>query len=230
MTGGIWTEARQRLYEQLQQRDGDLAGFYRHVVDQLSGEPEGGRHRLVMMCHAVREMVNNLPEVFTDVAKPDRIHTGGPREALVRAWSDDAAMGDPEEVAEALRESDSPMSVRGRLISHVALLVARESQVPRNRDLRHSATVLGRPATRRDPTLRNWMTACDWFEKHAHLDRSRRGIRETPPDDVILRHLSVIEDTLLSRFGGFFDVMAEVSGLLAEANATRPPIGEGGER
>ena len=66
MRGGIWTARRQGLYRVLASQDPLIGGLYRRAVDGL-GERPLHPDVLVVIAHAVRELVNRLPRVLGHV-------------------------------------------------------------------------------------------------------------------------------------------------------------------
>jgi len=225
-SGPRWDAQRRTLHAHLHERDEELAALYAGVIARLETAPPtpaAARERLVAIAHAMRELVTCLPSLFG--YPNDRSDTASATEALQQEWEhafDELGNPDPERFR---ANPDAAMSVRRKLIGTVAWVVTEQAKGTTNNVQRQSGTVLGRYGPREDPTLRRWLRAHEWFNRHAHLDRSRRAGHMVPGDDELLEQLVVVEDTLTARFRGFFEVMEELAELITAANAANAPAG-----
>jgi hypothetical protein len=218
MPGKVWTPARRELHDQLVQVDATLDAFYGYMLNYMEEvcEPGEERARMVLVAHAVREMVNNLPEALSDVDgfPSGRINTSEPCRALVAEWDNNADILDMTSPAGSGEER---VTVPSTVLVAAARVVTSQRAVTGNRRLRQSAVALRRLEPGPDPTLKMWLDALNWFESHAHVDRSRE--RPIPADEAILVKLEIIENILTARLRGFFAVMKDVASLAALANA-----------
>jgi hypothetical protein len=214
----VWTPVRRELHDQLTQLDATLGALYGYMLNFMeeTSEPGSERVRMVLVAHAVREMANNLPEALSDVdgVPNGRINTSEPCKALVTEWDNNAGTLDATSYAGSGEER---VTVPSTVLVAAARVVTSQRAATGNRRLRQSAVALRRLEPGTDPTLSMWLDALNWFEGHAHLDRSRE--RPIPDDEAILVKLEVIENILSARLRGFFAVMEDVASLAALANA-----------
>lgn len=219
----VWTPRRELLQSRITRRSSDLGILYRAAIDLLEGDvvSSSARHRIVMIAHNVRELLLNAPDLFDDVEKPKRgtTDTVGALNALGIAWDAERdSLGDHTNYKRFRKDKRDPFIVRGGLLAAVGWAITEHRRGTANNRARQSATVLGRPGSREDPTLRAWLDAQAWFHRHAHLSSSKdNGV--VPNDEDVLQQLQIVEDVLFSRLSPFFDVKDELDGLLAEANA-----------
>jgi len=200
-----------------------LGILYSAAIDLLEADVPASRarHRIVMVSHNVRELINNAPELFDDVEKPPRgvTNTKGALDALGEAWDDDRdSLGDHSDHRRFAKLMREPFTVRGRLLAAAAKAITEQRTGTSNNQSRQSATVLGRPGGRQDPTLRAWLIAQRWFVTNSHLDSSCES-GTVPDDEEVLAQLRVVEDVLHARLAPFFEVKDELDELLGEANA-----------
>ena len=174
-----------------------------------------------MIAHNVRELILNAPDLFDDVEKPKRgtTDTFGALDALGLAWDEERdSLGDHANYKHFRKSKRNPVTVRGGLLAAVGWAITEHRRGTSNNRARQSATVLGRPGSREDPTLQAWLAAQAWFHRQAHLSSSKdNGV--VPNDADVLQQLQIVEDVLISRLSPFFDVKDELDSLLEEANS-----------
>lgn len=219
----VWNPRRQTLHRRVAAQNSDLGYLYKGAIDllevpaSLSGS---ARHRLVLISHNVRELILNAPDLFDDVERTRRGRTDSTRllANLAKAWDEDwDALGDHSDHARFLEDERGPFAVRGGLLAAAAVAITEQRAGTARNEARQAATVLGRPGSRDDATLKAWLKTQRWFTKHAHLDSSREG-GDVPSDDIVLGQLGVVENILYARLAPFFEVKDELDELLAEAN------------
>lgn len=223
-TGSLWTVERQDLARALQDVDATIGEFYRQAIESLSFRPRRLTD-VALAGHCVRELVAALPNALADVdGLPDRVNESKVVRALAEEWA-----RHPDVVGEAdvplrsgARGDGSPpslVSVPTDLLDAARLVVLAHQAGRKNNDLRHGALVLGR-LDGSDVAVRIFKRSVTFFIEYTHLSGLLLG-RELPDDEVLQRHLAVIEDALRARLGRFFTTAETIMADLDIANRRR---------
>lgn len=113
----------------------------------------------------------------------------------------------------------SLVSVPTDLLDAARLVVLAHQTGTSNNDLRHGALVLGR-LDGSDVAVRIFKRSVTFFIEYTHLSGLLLG-RELPVDEVLQRHLAVIEEALRARLGRFFTTAESIMADLDIANRRR---------
>lgn len=202
-----------------------MGDLYEHAVSALSGEPQE-MVNLIVASHCLRELVNPLPDVLGDVdGLPERSNVESPTQDLRDVWERHRdTLGDANApnvpstgvIAGEVPKVSVPLEVRESARRVVAAHRAGSS----NNRARASALVLGHLTGGRDPSVRLFLGAMDFFMRFVHLDRSRS--RAMPDPLEVLRNLDIIEAAMASRLRDFFTVKEEILDMVASANRRVP--------
>jgi hypothetical protein len=222
-TESLWTGERHDLARALQEIDVTIGAFYRQAIDSLSVLPR----RLVDVAlagHCVRELVAALPSALADVdGLPDRVNESKPIWALVKVWDRHRDVLGEAHVplrsgARGELTQPSLVSVPIDLLDASRLVVLARKTGTMNNDVRHGALVLGR-LDGSDVAVRIFKRSVRFFIGYTHLS----GLldRELPDDELVERHLAVIEEALHARLGRFFTTAESIMADLEVANRRR---------
>jgi hypothetical protein len=219
----VYNAARKELSEQLHRLDPVTACLYDRVLATLADHPVTV-DRLLIICHCLREMVNNLPEAFGDVEDlPAWSDMSAPAADLVRTWNEH--MGPASEYVRPQFRSDDPTSAPLLVSVNADLIIAANGVVQAselasgNARKRHSAVVLGRIETGTDATVATYQGAVKFFTSRAHLNKIDPS--KLPSTDKLLSEFAIIEAALRGRLANFFDIASELASLQAAANRKR---------
>jgi hypothetical protein len=220
---GVWNARRRRLQAALAQRDELFADLYRRAIDAL-GERPLRPGSLVVAGHCIRDLVNGLPDVLTDVdSVPAYSDMTAPARELTDVWAQHEDVlgsvdGDGHETSEVNRGSEARVTVPIVVVRAAHNLVVASRAGELNARRRHSALVLGRVEVRQDPTVKVFRDSVDTFERLRHPQRGRRIAVAAETLPRVVRALEVIEGALEGRMGNFFATVEDLMDLLDAAN------------
>jgi hypothetical protein len=221
--GSLWTAERHDLARALQDVDATIGEFYRQAIESLSVCPRRLAD-VALAGHCVRELVAALPNALADVdGLPDRINEPKIVRALAEEWDrhpDVVGEADVPLRSGAKGDASQPslVSVPTDLLDAARLVVLAHKTGTKNNDLRHGALVLGR-LDGSDVAVRIFKRSVTFFIEYTHLS----GLlgRELPDDELVQRHLAVIEDAVRARLGRFFTTAESIMADLDIANRRR---------
>lgn len=221
---GLWNARRRRLQAALAQRDELFADLYRRAIDAL-GEQPLRRGSLVIAGHCIRDLVNGLPDVLTDVESvPAYSDITTPARELSDKWAlhEDVlgpAEGDANYAKDGHPGPEARMTIPTVIFGAARRVVEASRAAGLNRRRRHSALVLGRVEVRQDPTVNVFRDSAAVFERLRHPQRGRdvQVTEETVPR--LTRALEIIEGALEARMGRFFTTVEDLLDVLEAANA-----------
>lgn len=222
-TEELWNARRRRLQAALAQRDELFADLYRRAIDAL-GEQPLRRGSLVIAGHCIRDLVNGLPDVLTDVdSVPAYSDISAPARELSDTWAlHEDVLGPAGGDADPGRDGHSGPEARVTIPTVIFGAARRVVEASRaaglNRRRRHSALVLGRIEVRHDPTVNVFRDSVAVFERLRHPQRGRdvQVAEETGP--LLVRALETIEGALEARMGRFFTTVEDLMDVLEAAN------------
>lgn len=219
---GLWTARREELHEALSSQNTVCAQLYREAVDAL-GSPELGIGKLVVLGHAVRELVNLLSVVLGDGNLPERVRDADLRDDLVAAWS--------EYQSQVAAGTAAPGLVPVKVSSAVDAWVQAQAQITENSRARRAALVLGTTEAVNDSSVRVVVDAISVFEPLRHPTAADT---ESSVDRASFQGaLGIIENAVSGRILGFFSVKERLQDVVDAANVqaadgtwTRPAADE----
>ena len=200
-------DRRQRVYDALQERSPEFAGYYRAAIVTLltPADPGEQRAKVSSVCHSFREIMNGLPHVMGENSSPFVIPSSVQLIAELPDMRLDLA-GDEEvvtlsrDLATSLDEVLRTATLENaRVADDIASLLAGEKQVGH-------------------PLVRPWKKTRSFFVGWAHWDRPGDESRPIPSDADLESHIRIVEDIIESRAGAFFDTRHTIDDLLADAN------------
>jgi hypothetical protein len=235
----LWSTERQQLHAQFASLSVGVAGMYRYLIrllDTPSATEDEAAARVALIAHCLREIINPLPDLLQEGAK-SLIARAGRRADDIRLDFPGVVGGylkgrDPGVVLAELVPADATESAEGlpsidlvavppelvALAIELSEAVKEESVTRAERD----ALLIAGNASAVGPPLKRWNDARRFFMKWVHIDRviADRRERELPADEVILQHVSAIENVLASRLLEFFDARRLVDDMLERFNRT----------
>lgn len=207
---------RLRILNSLNDLEDPLLGqMYTRCVDRVlsySPSSQSSRADLSLTSHAIRELINALPDYIGGSYKAPSSCIGHERDALkhlcaVLQNTDEASFKEDEGAGYAIIPTDVASAVKEYRDCM--------SDGAENAKLRDSLGVLGYPDPD-DPSLLSWSNARSFFMKFVHLPRGKAP--DLPAQEDVLRHFSNIENTLEVRLGFFFDAKHRIADILNSAN------------
>lgn len=208
-----------------------LSSLYEFAVDIIN-DSAPARSDFVMLGHACRELIGNLPSELDIADLPqERSNVDAATARLDDAWAKHSgALGDPNQpiAATAPGTSESVTLVPTELFNATATLVMGSRQITANMRAKLSALVLGHGEGRDHPTVVQLHTAYNFMAGLSHISNIGKS-REMPDRDLVTQNFAIIEDTLEARVGSFFEVVDTLRDILAKANAKEcPELKDGG--
>lgn len=192
-----------------------LGQMYTRCVDQVlsySLSSSSSRADLSLASHAIRELINALPDYMGGSYKVPSSCIGHERDALKRLRAilqntDETSFKEDEGAGYTIISTDIASAVR----EYCGCLNGGTENVK----LRDSLVVLGYPDSD-DPSLLPWSDARSFFMRFVHLPRGKAP--DLPTKEDVLRHFSNIEHALEVRLGFFFEAKHRISDILDLAN------------
>lgn len=215
LLGPLWDARRRALLEELVGRDVMVGGLYRRAVDGL-GERPLTPDGLVVVGHAVRELVNRVPQMLGEFEA-----RGDHREKAARdRLAEELTAAEPlPEIAADSRAADDVVVVPRALVSAVEDLVATHREGSSRALGLRTAFVQGTSdGGGLDATIKMVRDAVDAFERCRHTGGGPIPSQFYREPEHYLRHFEVLERVLEGRLGRFFDVAADLQVLLERAN------------
>ena len=230
---------REQLKKALADINQDLAGLYEQAVRFIECS-ERNRALIVMISHAVREIANNLAHhlgLVEGVHFQASVDISTPVGELSQLWDAEGlrsnkpppVAGDPEamELAEGRDESiqrNPPVLISGSVYAAMEAVVDAHARGTGGARRRQAFVAAGDGATPDDPTAKLFGATFDFFMNYAHLDRALG--RHLPTETELQDQFAKFEIIVSARLRGFFEVVDELTDILATANAKTPGRGE----
>lgn len=200
------------LLAQLTERSAQHAGLYSLALREL-GNPSSSElaaARLSVISHCVRELMLGASDILVDTPEPRPNPSSGSLAMKLPTLL--AQNGSPD-----LRADQSLIPVP-RAIAAAFADIVEASTKEAGRNQRNTAALVTGSVAGTHPSIRQWKDAYNFFLKWAHVDQHHDG--PLPDDSTVRSQLRVVEDVLEVRMNLFFDNLATVEELLAQANAT----------
>ena len=225
----LWGHRRSDLRRALERVDVVLGDLYAQIVDTLDKPMTVAR--LVVACHCLREIANNLVDHLDDVeGLPEYLDGSKHRQKLAKLWASHEALLGPVDRPIDVVAVSSPMTpadlmaVPTALVEQGRLVAEVEIGGSDRAGMRVSALMTGQLDHAQSPSVRLLRETLRFFYSYVHL---RHGEPIDLPDrDEVLRHLEKFEEALMGRVGDFFARRSDILDLLERANV-RTKGGEG---
>jgi hypothetical protein len=208
------SDRQSRVFQNLRNRGPKLAGLYQTALRSLDAEAEPGCEaaRVAVICHCMRELMNGLPSILTDLSIPR------PKPSSMSLLADLPSLLAKHSDLDLAAEQDVIPVPKTVAIHFHSLVKTRTQEDGRNRSNLSALITGGTDA--RHPAIKQWKDAYDFFLRWTHLDRNHEGDRELPSDQEIQLEVRVVEDVIEVRTSAFFENLSSLEDLLSEINAT----------
>lgn len=213
MSGDLEVGERQRrIVAWLQEKQPDLASMYLSAHSLLRYPARAGdeRTRVAHVCHAMRELMNHLPEALG----VEGVERGGPRSStLIQGLPGIVARFPGLDLSQDAENVPVPQELALFFDSLIKTAFLEDGRVAGN-----IAALLTEDGRTRSPAVREWRDLYRYFVTWAHLHSRQADVSEVPSDAELCRHIEAVEDLMEGLLSEFFDSLHAVQDLLAEAN------------
>ncbi|MGW5354744.1 hypothetical protein ACWERV_30060 [Streptomyces sp. NPDC004031] len=226
---------QEALEKRLGELHRDLAELYRLSVSLLA-TAASNKGALVLLAHAVREIVNNLAHqlgVAEGFSFPPSVDTATPMGALTKLWTDEGPSSGNSSKShrahsttelseghdETIRETSSLRITKG-IYQAIEMAIAAHSSATGNARQRQAFIAIGTATPPHDPTATLFGTTYDFFMGYAHLDRANG--HDLPTEHHLQNQFANFEAVVSARLGGFFEIIDELTEIINVANAKVP--------
>jgi hypothetical protein len=224
LPGGV---ERGQFEAQLAQIKDDLADLYR-CATALIDAPRRDRAVIVMISHAVREIVNNLAHHLSlaeGIELPASVDVNKSARQLTDVWR--LEMAAPREAPgftdgpdEAIHGAD--LLIPLRVAEAIEAVVRAATTVESSTARRRAYVAVGSESAVENPTAKLLGKTWAFFLARVHLNQAAKAARVT--DEELRKHFARFETIISARIGSFFDVNQNLSDILAIANTHRPIV------
>lgn len=206
-------ERQTRVVDALQLRSPKLAGVYRTALGTLAAPSMPGCEsaRVAVICHCMREVMNRIADIMSDMAIP----RPKPSSGALAARLPELLAAHPETDLGLQQDLIPVPQPVARAVQAISAAATKE----RGRNLAVAAAFINGGTDPASPVIAQWRSAQQFFLGWAHLDRKHDEERTVPADDELLDNIRVVEDVIEVRSALFFDNLHALESLLAEANA-----------
>ncbi|MCT2279113.1 hypothetical protein M3G91_15970 [Micromonospora chalcea] len=104
-----------------------------------------------------------------------------------------------------------------RVVSELISTVVKEQ----GRNRANAAALVTGGSDAKHPAIGQWAEAQRFFLGWTHLDRNHEQGRDLPTDEMLLRHLRIVEDVIEVRTALFFENLHALEDILEKANAVK---------
>lgn len=205
-------DEQKRIAEWLTKQDSELGQLYEGAVRMIQDRSFPGR--LWLICHAVREIKNRLPEAVAGKSIIGRLDYTQKVEELAKAC-EGAGLGSVRVVEREEQEVEQKIPqglvvlLNNLVTEHKAIAGKKHENTkrliitlePENKNLQASLV----------PVINRWITETDWFEERAHVGR-------TISEDDLVAHFKGFERVLLSLAGYFYQGLEEIEQIVEKIN------------
>lgn len=213
MSGEDEIDDRQgRIAAWLQEKRPDLASMYLSALSLLGSPAQSGdeRTRVAHVCHAMRELMNRLPEALG----VEGFETGGPRSSTL--------IQDLPGIVARFPGLDLVLDAENVPVPHELALfldsLIRTAILEDDRVLGNMAALLTDDGSTKHLAVREWRELSKFFTKWAHLHAKQANFGEIPSDAELIKRIGAVEDLMEGLLAEFFYSLHAVHDLLAEAN------------
>ncbi len=214
---------QKRIFEWLNEQDECLCELYEAAVRMVEDDSFPGRKRLI--CHAVREIRNRLPEKVGAEGIRKRVDYTKEVGELAMLWENEGVQsiyqkdsGNYEPVAE--------YRVSGTFLKQVEQLVQGHMGVGGRK--KHNAKQLLMALETENkkwegtlgPVVKQWLDVTEWFVSRVHVGRAI-------DDEKLMMHFESFEGVLLSLIEYFYEGMDKIKEIVESANLSDAVPNEG---
>lgn len=207
------TERRAAVLAALGERSQKLACIYQMALETLSASPPDGcdSARIAVICHCIRELMNNLPTILAEEEFSPRLNpsSGSLTHKLPELLAQHSTVD--------LDADQDIIPVPNALAKSISLLIKTVSQ-ENGRNIRNAAALITGGSDTKHPAVKQWNLTYDFFLGWTHLDRNHVGSRTLPSKEELVANIQVVEDVVMTRTAAFFENLHVIEDLLVEIN------------
>jgi hypothetical protein len=207
---------QKRIFEWLKEQDECLGELYEAAVRMVEDDSFPGRKRLI--CHAVREIRNRLPEVVGAKGIKKRVDNTKELKELTELWESEGIQsvyqkdnGNCETVEE--------YRVSGKLLKQVGRLVQEDIEVKGRKEHNVKQLLMALETENKKwegtlgPVVKLWVDETEWFVSRVHVGAAI-------DDTELIGHFERVENVLLSLKGYFYEGMDKIKEIVESANSS----------
>jgi len=214
--GAVVSERQKRIINWLREVETELGELYEGALRVIKDKSFPGRDRLI--CHAVREIRNRLPNSVAGKHAIERLSYPEEVTLIEKAW-ERAGLEGVYEKQSAKASNEPGQFVAREVLAVIDGLMRRHKEVknrkeenarrllvalePENEQLRSSLT----------PVVKKWIDETEWFVARAHVGKA-------VDEDELAAHFETFEVVLGTFARYFYEVFEEIEKLVKEANAS----------
>jgi hypothetical protein len=179
-----------------------------------------------MLCHAVREIGNELPDVVTGTTSGMLLQHTNRVEKILTTWKErnlplDGSIPGVQVSESSSMPENSTVSIPQDVYLEIAVLMKdhQESRRTRVEAANEMFGALLPDQKHRDeyrPVVNQWRSAIKWFVSKAHDSKWTDGDLD---QDELIRNFEIFETPLASALQQFFTTMKELDEILEDANS-----------
>jgi len=208
--------SQKRIFEWLKEQDECLGELYEAAVRMVEDDSFPGRKRLI--CHAVREIRNRLPEMVG--TKGIRQRVDYPKEVgqLATLWENEGV----QSVYQKDKNNCEPVTgyrVSEKFLKQVERIVQGHMGVGGRKEHNAKQLLMALETENRkwegtlSPVVKQWLDVTEWFVVRVHVGR-------VIDDEKLIGHFERFENVLLSLVGYFYEGMDKIKETVELANSS----------
>jgi len=222
LTASYLTPSRTELADWIRAYAPSLADLYLGALLLMHDASIPGR--VVLICHAVREICNRLPSRVSGEESGGRLDYTGRLEVIAKAWMGSALPLDggvpiaPGATSSLASEQATGVQIPAHLFASMVDLVRDHlngRSKPEQTAMRLFKAAAPEGGAISAPALAQWLKTREWFVGHAH--DSGRLDADVDPNELET-HFGVFEQTLMALGRGFYKSLDDVDAILDTAN------------
>jgi len=214
--GAVVSERQKRIINWLKEVETELGELYEGALRMIKNRFFPGRDRLI--CHAVREIRNRLPNAVAGKYAVERLNYPEEVTPIAKAWKKAGLEGVYEK--QSAKTSNEPgQFVPREVLVLVDKLVKKHREVknrkeenarrlliaiePENEQMKSSLT----------PVVEKWIDVTEWFVDRAHVGKA-------VDEDELVEHFETFEVVLGTFARYFYEGFEEIEQIVEKANAS----------
>ena len=212
--GAVMDERQKGILDWLREVEPELGELYEGALEMVNHRGFPGRERLI--CHAVREIRNRLPNAVAGKRAIKRLDYPEQVALIAKAW-ERAGLGGVYEKQNAGTNNEVGQHVPREVLVLVDELVRRHGQVKHRKEenARRLMTAL-EPENKQlsaslAPVVGKWIEVTEWFVERAHIGKDIS-------EDELVAHFRTFETVLQTFSGYFYEGFEEIERHVEEAN------------
>jgi hypothetical protein len=208
--------SQKKIFEWLKEQDECIGRLYEAAVRMVEDDSFPGRN--ILICHAIREIRNRLPEIVGAKGIIKRADYTKEVEELAGLWKSEGVQSVYQKDNED-REPVAEYRVSGKFLEQVKRLVNGHIEV-KGRKKHNAKQLLMALETENNkweatlgPVVKLWVDETEWFVERAHIGKAIDY-------EELIGHFERFESVLLSLKGYFYEGMDKIKEIVESANSS----------